>query len=118
LIEHEPCVVHTGEQPERVTVPDFGHWLPAEIAPFTTAGVYNAESNQHLSFIQGAGHGGSHPHLVHEFLMALVKEREPYPNAVQSANITCTGILAHESALQGGKIFHLPEFTLFRDIGL
>jgi hypothetical protein len=31
---------------------------------------------------------------------------------VQSANITCTGILAHESALQGGALIKLPEFTL------
>ncbi len=77
-----------------------------------TGGVYDAESNQHLSFIQGAGHGGSHPHLVHEFLGALVQERDPFPNAQQSANITCVGILAHESAMQGGKQMLLPEITL------
>ena len=65
-----------------------------------------------MSFIQGAGHGGSHPHLVHEFVDALIQKREPFPNARQSANITCVGILAHESALQGGMIIQLPEFTL------
>lgn len=112
LIEHEPCIIHTGEHPDRVSIPDYAHLLPQEIASFTKAGVYNTEENQHLSFIQGAGHGGSHPHLVHEFLTALVKERDPYPNANQSANITCTGILGHESAMNGGKIFYLPEFTL------
>jgi hypothetical protein len=37
---------------------------------------------------------------------------DAYPNAVQSANITCTGILAHESALKGGEIVRLPEWTL------
>ena len=58
-----------------------------------------------------AGHGGSHPHLVHEFLDALVNGRDPYPNAKQSANITCVGILAHESAKRGGEIMRLPEFT-------
>ena len=36
---------------------------------------------------------------------------DAYPNAVESANITCTGILAHESALKGGEIVHLPEWT-------
>jgi predicted dehydrogenase len=112
LIEHEPCIIHTGERPERVTIPDFGHILPKEIAPFTRSGVYNAADNQHLSFIQGAGHGGSHPHLVHEFLTALVTNRDPYPNASQSANITCTGILGHESAMNGGRMLSLPEFTL------
>ena len=50
--------------------------------------------------------------MVHEFIDALVKDRSAYPNAVQSANITCVGILAHESALRGGEIIKLPEFTL------
>lgn len=110
-IEHESHVVHTGEVPSRVVVPDYGHRLPKEIAAFTQGGVYDADDRQHLSFIQGAGHGGSHPHLVHHFLMALINDTQPYPNASQSANITSVGILAHESALQGGKIMYLPEFT-------
>ena len=117
LIEGEPLVVHTAKKPEpeipeRVECPDFAHLLPESIQRFTTKGVYDADEHQHLSFLQGAGHGGSHPHLVHNFLDALVNGKQPYPNAVQSANITCVGILAHESAMQGGKIIHLPEFTL------
>jgi predicted dehydrogenase len=111
LIEHEESVIHTGEKPEKVKISDYAHLLPKEIQSFTTGGVYDADSKQHLSFIQGSGHGGSHPHLVHEFLTALKNKREPFPNARQSANITCVGILAHESAMQGGKILHLPEFT-------
>jgi predicted dehydrogenase len=111
-IEHEDSVIHTGESPERVKIPDYAHLLPQEIRSFTTAGVYDSDDNQHLSFIQGAGHGGSHPHLVHEFLTALVEGRQPYPNAVQSANITCVGILAHESAMKGGELIRLPEFSL------
>lgn len=111
LIEHEPSVIHTGETPERVTIPDYAHLLPPEIAPFTTGGVYDDDDNQHLSFIQGAGHGGSHPHLCHEFLMALIEERDPYPNAKESANITCVGIIAHDSAMEGGAIKRLPDFT-------
>jgi len=111
LIEHEEPVIHTGEQPSRVSIPDFAHLLPDAIQSFTTGGVYDADSNQHLSFIQGAGHGGSHPHLVHEFLTALNDQRQPFPNAVQSANITCVGILAHESAMQGGIRLDMPSFT-------
>src|SRR5439155_938793 len=96
LIEHEPHVLHTAKKPEpeipsRVTSPDYAHLLPKEIQRFTTKGVYDTDEHQHLSFIQGAGHGGSHPHLVHEFVDALVKNRDPYPNAVQSANWTCVG---------------------------
>ena len=69
-------------------------------------------SETHLSFTQGAGHGGSHPHLVHEFVSALVEQREPFPNARRSANWTCVGLCAHESALKGGELVRLPEFTL------
>ena len=65
-------------------------------------------------FKQGGGHGGSHPHLVNEFVRALVDDRDPWPNAVTSANWTCVGILAHESALAGGAIKQLPEFTRTR----
>ncbi len=116
LIEGKPLVVHTAKKPEpeipeEIESPDFAKLLPKEIQDFTTKGVYDAESHQHLSFTQGAGHGGSHPHLVHEFVNALVQHKSPYPNAKQSANITCVGILAHESALKGGEIIRLPEFT-------
>ncbi len=110
-IEHEDPVIHTGETPERVKVTDFAHLLPEEIRDFTTKGVYDSDENQHLSFVQGSGHGGSHPHLAHEFLRALVEERAAFPNAAQSANWTCVGILAHESAMQGGKLLKLPDFT-------
>ncbi|PCJ91602.1 MAG: oxidoreductase [Flavobacteriaceae bacterium] len=116
LIEHRPLIVHTGKKPEaeipeEVNCPDFAKLLPEEIQAFTTGGVYDSDDNQHLSFTQGAGHGGSHPHLVHEFVDALRNNHQPYPNAIQSANITCVGILAHESALKGGEIIKLPEFT-------
>ncbi|MBA4166067.1 MAG: Gfo/Idh/MocA family oxidoreductase [Chitinophagaceae bacterium] len=117
LVEGKPLVVHTAKLPEpeiaeEVMSPDFAHLLPEEIQRFTTGGVYDTDEHQHLSFVQGAGHGGSHPHLVHEFISALTEKREPFPNARQSANITCVGILAHESALKGGEIIKLPEFTL------
>jgi predicted dehydrogenase len=116
LIEGEDPVVHTAKKPEpeipeKVKVPDYAHLLPEEIQPFTTGGVYDSDDNQHLSFTQGAGHGGSHPHLVHEFVQALLENREPLPNAIQSANWTCVGILAHESALKGGELIPLPPFT-------
>jgi predicted dehydrogenase len=113
LIEGEEHVIHTAKKPEheiaqRVQVPDFAHLLPAEIREFTST-IQDAE---HLSFIQGGGHGGSHPHLANEFVRALIDDRDPWPNAVQSANWTCVGICAHESAMKGGQIVRLPDFTL------
>lgn len=117
LIEHEPLVVHTAKRPEpkiprRVKCPDYARLLPKAIAKYTTKGVYDSSKKTHLSFTQGSGHGGSHPHLAHEFAMALSERREPFPNARQSANWTCVGLCAHESALRGGEIVKLPKFTL------
>jgi predicted dehydrogenase len=116
LIEHQPHVLHTAKKPEPkipqpVTVPDYAKRLPASIRDFTTKGVYDLGKKTHLSFTQGAGHGGSHPHLAHEFITALVEGRQPYPNAVESANWTGVGLCAHQSALQGGKIVKLPRWT-------
>ncbi len=117
LIEHEPHVLHTAKLPEhkiprKVKVPDYAKLLPKPIRQFTTKGVYDLGKKTHLSFTQGAGHGGSHPHLVHEFVSALLEDRDPFPNARESANWTCVGLCAHESALAGGKIVKLPAFTL------
>jgi predicted dehydrogenase len=113
LIEGEEHVLHTAKKPEpeipsRVEVPDFAHLLPEEIQPFTQT-IQDAE---HLSFVQGGGHGGSHPHLANEFLRALLDDRPPFPDARTSANWTCVGICAHESATRGGEIVPLPDFTL------
>ena len=112
LVEGESHIMHTAKRPEneiaeRVEIPDFADRLPEEIRPFTRS-IVDAD---HLSFLQGSGHGGSHPHLVNEFAQALVENRDPWPNAVTSANWTCVGILAHESAMEGGVIRHLPNFT-------
>ncbi|MFO1076305.1 MAG: Gfo/Idh/MocA family oxidoreductase [Planctomycetota bacterium] len=116
LVEGEHAVLHTAKRPEpeiptRVEVPDYAHLLPEPIRRFTTKGVYDLAANEHLSFTQGGGHGGSHPHLVHEWLTALTEGRDPWPNARQSANWTCVGILAHESAMAGGERRNLPEWS-------
>jgi predicted dehydrogenase len=108
-IEGEGPVVHLGETPERVTVTDYAKLLPASIRRFTTKGVYDDE-HAHLSFIQGGGHGGSHPHLVHEFLSSIAEGRPSFPDVYQSVNWTCAGISAHESAMQGGTMVKLPTF--------
>jgi hypothetical protein len=72
--------------------------------------VYD-DQHAHLSFIQGGGHGGSHPHLVHEFVSSIVERRPSFPNVYQSVNWTCAGICAHESAMRGGAMVKLPVFT-------
>ncbi len=108
-IEGEDPVVHVGETPERVNIPDFAGLLPEPIRRFTLKGVYG-EDEAHLSFIQGGGHGGSHPHLVHEFVSSILEGRPSFPDVYQSVNWTCAGICAHRSAMAGGEIVRLPTF--------
>ena len=55
--------------------------LPEPIQRFTTKGVYDDE-HAHLSFIQGGGHGGSHPHLVHEFVSSIIEGPSVIPGCV------------------------------------
>jgi predicted dehydrogenase len=102
-------VMYSGfEDAVRVEVPDYGSRLPTEIASFTQAGVYD-EEHEHTSFIQGGGHGGSHPHLVHEFVTAIHEGRGAAVDAATAANWTMTGVCAHESAMQGGTRIDIPQ---------
>lgn len=94
---------------ERVKIPDYAYLLPKEIADFTTNTVYNNE-NSHLSFVQGGGHGGSHPHLVHEFVRSILEERPALMDDIKGAYWTGTGICAHQSAMRGGEVINIPRF--------
>lgn len=134
LVEGAGLVLHTAKKPQsetaqRVVAPDYANLLPESIRPFTTRTFLDLPEYAHLSAGRGAdpdgthshlvtdpgsleGHGGSHPHLVHEFVSALIEDRSPYPDAVLSANITCAGILAHQSAMEKGARIRLPKFAL------
>ena len=103
-LEHENPVLFTLEpvQPgrrgravttERVQPPFRPDLLPAELAPFASG-----------------GHGGSHPHLAHEFVRSIVEERRPAVDAMTSADWTAPGICAHESALRGGEWITVSDF--------
>ncbi len=104
---------HSGREinVERVTaIPDRQDLLPPEIRRFTVRGVYDA-ANPHLSFLQGGGHDGAHPHLVNEFVTSIIAGRQPWPDAHQTANWTAPGICGHQSALLGGIKVEIPDFT-------
>ncbi len=110
-VEGEDPVLHMRGLPEhqiprRVKVPDFAGRLPEPIRKFTGA-IHDAT---HLSFVQGGGHGGSHPHLAHNFLMAVLGEQPAFPDAAVSANWTQVGICAHESAMAGGTRVEVPQY--------
>jgi predicted dehydrogenase len=117
-VEGEEPVIHTKSTPDRplqepeiakrVKVPDYAKLLPEPIRKFTMpAAIQDAD---HLSFLQGGGHGGSHPHLAHNFLMAVLGQQPAFPDAPTSANWTLVGICAHESALKGGEQVQIPQY--------
>lgn len=108
------CLFEGGESARRIHAPDVTAGLPESIQPFTKR--EQIVDVNHVSFIQGAGHGGSHPHLVHEFVSAIIEGRQPSVNAVRAANITCAGICAHDSAMKGGERIYLPDFTKRPDL--
>jgi predicted dehydrogenase len=110
-VENEEPIIHTRGLPEpkipqRVKVPDYAQRLPDPIRKFTGS-IQDAE---HLSFVQGGGHGGSHPHLAHNFLMACLGKQPPMPDAETSVNWTMVGICAHQSAMKGGDRIAIPRF--------
>ena len=117
-VDGEDPVIHTkstaaaplteAQIPQSVKIPDYAHLLPEPIQRFTQpASIQDAE---HLSFLQGGGHGGSHPHLAHNFLAACLGEKPAMPDAETSVNWTMVGICAHQSALKGGEKIAIPRF--------
>jgi predicted dehydrogenase len=57
-----------------------------------------------------SGHGGSSAFLCAEFIDALVEQREPAIDVYESIAMTAPGIIAHQSALQGGVQLDVPQF--------
>lgn len=57
-----------------------------------------------------SGHGGSHTFITHEFISAIVEDREPEVDIYEALAYTAPGIIAHQSALNGGESMRVPNF--------
>ena len=53
--------------------------------------------------VQPGGHGGSHGYLMHEFIVAILEDRQPLVDISKALNMTVAGIVAHQSALKGAN---------------
>ena len=58
------------------------------------------------------GHGGSHGHLMNEFVSAILQDRKPLVDIAMALNLTVPGIVAHRSASKDGELMKIPQFEL------
>ena len=57
-----------------------------------------------------SGHGNSHSFLTHEFVSAIREDRHPSVNIYEAIAYTLPGIVAHQSALQGGVTMKIRDY--------
>lgn len=60
--------------------------------------------------VPAGGHGGSHGPLMHEFVSAILEDREPLVDVYEALAMTVPGIVAHESAMRGGERLKIPQY--------
>lgn len=82
---------------ETLHVPDYADRLPEPLRPFT-------------QYATDGAHGGSHPHLVHEFVRSIVEARPAHIHSRIAAAWTAPGICAHQSALHDGDRVSIPRY--------
>ena len=56
------------------------------------------------------GHSGSHQFLVDDFVKACVNNQVPPNNVWAAARYLVPGLIAHQSAMQGGVLIEVPDF--------
>ncbi len=61
--------------------------------------------------VAAGGHGGSHGHLSHEFVTAILEDRQPLIDVYEALAMTVPGIVAHQSSLKDGESLKIPQFT-------
>jgi len=60
--------------------------------------------------VPAGGHGGSHGPLMHEFVSAILEDRQPLVNVYEALALTVPGVVAHQSALKGGERLKIPQY--------
>ncbi|MGI6137842.1 MAG: Gfo/Idh/MocA family protein [Candidatus Hydrogenedentales bacterium] len=61
--------------------------------------------------VKAGGHGGSHGYLGDEYVNAILEERLPLVDIITALNTTVSGVVAHQSALQGGALLKIPQYS-------
>ena len=76
---------------------------------------YEDDAKQHWHLLPEpmrvpSGHAGSHPHICHEFIRAIVEDRHPEVDVWESVAYTVPGLVAHQSALKGGEPMKIKDY--------
>jgi len=58
-----------------------------------------------------SGHEGSHCFITHEFVDAVAKGRKPFIGIDEALAFTVPGMIAHQSAMNGGQSLKIPTIT-------
>lgn len=108
------AVVSLGDMLAPVGIPALDEGLMGKVtaADGTHQGVAKVHPVQRLprEFIGlPNGHLGSHQFLVDDFVCACVSGQQPPNNAWQAARYVIPGLVAHDSACQGGKRLPVPD---------
>lgn len=62
--------------------------------------------------VEAGGHGGSHGHLMNEFVTAILQDRKPLVDVAWALNMSVAGVVAHESALKDGETLKIPQYAV------
>ena len=57
---------------------------------------------------QSSGHGGADSKMMRDFIRCIIEDTEPPIDVDAGINMSLPGIIAHESALQGGAMLEIP----------
>ena len=93
---------------QKLTEAEMRDPLPQEVAEAFKA-VQNPDAKPGDDFVP-QGHGGSHPYLVHEFVMSVCEGRRPAVDAWKAASYMAMGMAAHKSAQKDGEIVQVTDF--------
>jgi predicted dehydrogenase len=57
-----------------------------------------------------SGHGNSHTFITHEFVRAIMEDRHPEVNIWEAIAYNLPGLVAHQSALEGGRTLKIRDY--------
>jgi predicted dehydrogenase len=62
--------------------------------------------------VDPGSHGGSHGFLMNDFILSILENRKPLVGIAEALNMTVGGIVAHQSAMKGGKLLKIPQYKI------